>query len=235
MDPPKNFVLAIDDDPAVQKLYSLFFDIRHKKDYDWQLAKTAEQGLSCLRKKSPDIILLDWMLPEMSGIELLEVIRSHPKHSAIGVIVVTGKKESKDAITALESGADDFVPKPFDMEVLQARVRSLLRRKERLEQAPESVEGQGLSLNLGTGQLRKGDKPIATLYPKESELLRIFLKRPDVVHSPFYLWEAVWGYETPDWRHVVEAKISALRKRLGPALGARLKSRRGVGYYFESA
>src|SRR5581483_594221 len=232
---PKPFVLAVEDDPAVHKLYRLFFDMRHSKDFEWKLATNAEEGLAALRRRAPDVVLLDWVLPDMSGIELLELVRSHPKLAPIGVIVVTGKKESRDAVRALESGADDYVPKPFDLDVLLARIRSLLRRKTVLTVEPETVDGLGLSLNLQTGALRAGDKAIASLYPKEAELLRIFLKRPDVVHSPFFLWESVWGYEAQDWRHIVEAKISALRKRLGPKLGDRLKSRRGLGYFLESA
>jgi len=232
---PKPYVLAVEDDPSVHKLYRLFFDLSHAKDFEWKLATSAEQGLSSLRRRAPDVVLLDWVLPDMSGIELLELVRSHPKLAPIGVIVVTGKKESRDAVQALESGADDYIPKPFELDVLLARIRSLLRRKNVLTVEPETVEGQGLILNLQTGALRAGEKPVASLYPKEAELLRIFLKRPDIVHSPFFLWESVWGYEADDWRHIVEAKISALRKRLGPKLGERLKSRRGLGYFFESA
>jgi two-component system phosphate regulon response regulator PhoB len=198
------------------------------------LAKSAIEARSVLKRERVDLIILDWMLPGVGGLEFIQEIRAKPEHKDILIIMVTAKGSAHDCAEALDAGADDFLSKPFNIEVLLARLRSLSRRKERVWQEAAPIEHGGIRLDPAQGLITVSGKPVH-LHPKGMLLLEIFLRRPDVLHTSRELWDHCWAYDSDNWEHVLVTTISSLKKRLGPKKGSRLECRRGLGYIFRSS
>jgi DNA-binding response OmpR family regulator len=200
----------------------------------------AADGLQALRlfqQHQPDIVILDWMLPQMDGLEVLRQIRTQ---SPVPVLMLTARSDEFDRVLGLEVGADDYLVKPFSMRELIARVRALLRRIEHVEQIvaadrqrqTESLNYRGLYLNPETFQVSLDGNPI-DLTRTEFDLLHLFVSNPGRVFSRAYLLDTVWGENYIPGDRSVDNAILRLRKKLGP-LGEAVETVWGVGYRLES-
>ena len=195
--------------------------------------KCFEDGLSCwnaLNTERPELIILDVMLPEMDGMELLEKIRKSVECREIPVILVTAKGQEYDRIHGLDLGADDYIVKPFSVMELVARVKAVLRRTQM--QKPENVlTVDGLIVNLDKYTVTADGERISLTY-KEFELLRLFLSKPGKAYSRELLFRQVWNYEYMGDSRTLDSHIRSLRHKLNQ-YGKYIETVRGVGYRWE--
>lgn len=228
--PPRR-VLVVEDERDVLNFYRGLFAGPLSREFSLELTDDGAEALGLLARKAFELVILDWNLPGISGLEVLKALRSGSRAQDALVLMVTGREKVSEQVEALEAGADDYLIKPIQVKVLQARMRSLLRRREAgLQKAGVFALGD-LAFDPQSGRLSvKGRQ--SKLTPKEQQLLELFLRRRGIVHAPSFLWESVWGYESDHWQHTLEVKLSCLRQKLGPKWGARLESRKGLGYIF---
>lgn len=222
-------VLIVDDDRLLCR--SLGFSIQ-KAGYKTDTANSAEDGLKVIQRSKPDLVLLDIGLPAMDGLDTLRVIRSK---FSLPVIIVTARRRELDEIIGLEVGADDYVTKPFDTDVLLARIKAVLRRSSRL--SPISV-----SRNLTVGKLKIDtrshsvyvDKNRVELSPKEFQLLLVFAQHINYVFSVDELVHMVWGDQWVGESQTIYVHIRWLRQKIetNPARPKHLITVRGAGYKF---
>ena len=204
-------------------------DILTYHKYSVDAVYDGQDALDYAHAEEYDGIILDVMMPKKSGLEVLRQLRQEGCRTP--VLLLTAKAEVEDRITGLDLGADDYLPKPFAMGELLARVRAMLRRRE--EFTPTVLRAGDLELNQQTAQLRCGDKSV--VLPKlEYKLMELLMANRGRCYSTEELLEKVWGYETEADVGVVWVYLSYLRKRL-VALGSRteIKARRGIGYTLE--
>ena len=195
-------------------------------------AHDGEEAELQLRERLPDLVLLDWMLPEMSGIELLRRLRRQPATQALPVIVVTARGEEADRVRALETGADDLVIKPFSVSELLARIEAVLRRAAPAKLA-RIVRAGDTELDRHLMCVRRRGKTLA-LGPTDFRLLELFLQAPGRVHSREAILDAVWGSDTDIDARTIDVHIGRLRKSLLAGwLSDPIKTVRGVGYRFD--
>lgn len=226
-------VLAVEDDAEMQEVYRRLFARCPPGRYSLEVVPGGEQALDTLRLGNIDAVLLDWNLPGISGLSLLRALRADPKTRSLGVLMVTALTSKADELTALTAGADDHIVKPFDEHILMARLDGVFRRREAAFHRELPSRYPGLRFDPDAGDVRLDGRPVR-LTPKETDLLALFLQRPDVLHAPSYLWSSLWDYESEQWNHLLVATISSLRRKLGPRWGARLRASRGRGYLFRS-
>ncbi|HWQ14379.1 MAG TPA: response regulator transcription factor [Roseiflexaceae bacterium] len=216
-------ILVVDDDPAVTSL------LRRGLSYEGfsvDAASSGAEGLARARQRPPDLAILDIMMPGMDGIEVLRRLRAAEPH--LPVILLTAKDAPTDQVHGLESGADDYVVKPFTFEVLLARVRALLRRRG-AEQTPRLTFAD-LTLDTGSHSVERGGRSIA-LTSLEFKLLQEFMAHPRQVLSKETLLDRVWGYDFGGNANVVEVYVKQLRQKLGAAGEPPLiHTIRGAGY-----
>jgi DNA-binding response OmpR family regulator len=196
------------------------------------------QALELFARRQPDLLILDWMLPGLDGLEVLRQVRSGslPGGAAVPVLMLTARSEEIDRVIGLEVGADDYLTKPFSMRELIARVRALLRRIERVRQVVEADRRREYTpLNFGplyldpeTYQVTLEERPL-DLTRTEFDLLRLLLQNPGRVFSRAYLLDTVWGENYVPGDRSVDNAILRLRKKLGP-LGEAVEAIWGVGY-----
>lgn len=237
MTPPsrkRQRVLVVDDDPALRAAYGQFFDEAHADEFQATLVADADQALAVIGAEPVDVIVLDWNLPGLPGAALAKALRASAKTRAIGIIMITARSSGAETVEALEAGVDDYLSKPFDWDVLLARLRSLARRSTLSFSGRLTKTFPGLELDLDAGRLTL-DGRYVRLSPKELALLQILVSRPGITHAHAFLWEAVWGYESDGWMHTLKAAVSALRRKLGRKWGDRLTARSGLGYVFDPA
>ncbi|HEY9200555.1 MAG TPA: phosphate regulon transcriptional regulator PhoB [Gammaproteobacteria bacterium] len=217
-------ILIVEDDPDIQDMlnYSLL-----PEGYTLYSAMTVREGWDIIDKKSVDLVLLDWMLPDNSGIDLLHRIRKY--HSALPVIMITAKAEEEDRILGLDVGADDYITKPFSVRELKSRIQAVLRRSMPDEQPIKIGE---LFLDPVSQRVRVGDNTL-DLSPTEFKLLHYFMGHPDRVFSRSQLLDQVWGTGVYVEERTVDVHIRRLRKQLEPYnLAALLQTVHGSGYRF---
>ena len=223
-------VLVVEDDVAIRDM--LCFSLRHS-GFECNGVGDAESGLALLKQQRPDIILLDWMLPGVDGIEFIRRLRANEYFAEIPVIMLTAKGESEDMVKGLSVGADDYVNKPFSPPELMARIKALLRRC----QLPEANEGQifqfgTLSLDMKSHRVTV-DELRVDLGPTEFRLLHFFMKNPERAYSRGQLLDHVWGDTVYIEERTVDVHIRRLRKALEPTKHDTLiETVRGVGYRF---
>lgn len=201
--------------------------VLRKNNYTADLAHDGEYGLDCALSAIYDIIILDIMLPKMNGLDVLKAMRR--EKIATPVILLTAKGETEDKVIGLDSGADDYLPKPFKTEELLARLRALGRRKGEIVQ--EGVLSYGdLELNPNTLDVYCGNKTYK-LTLKESQLLELLMNMKGMVISKNAIIEKLWGFDGEAEDNHVEVYISFLRKKLA-ALGSTntIQTTRGLGY-----
>ncbi len=216
-------ILVIDDDPAVTSV------LKRGLTYEGFAAESAAsgtEGLARLRERPADLVILDVMMPGPDGLQVLQRIRS--ADAALPVLLLTAKDAAADQVHGLESGADDYVTKPFTFEVLLARVHALLRRQQ--VDHPEMLRFSDLLLDTGTHVVHRGEREVS-LTALEYKLLQEFLAHPRQVLSKDVLLERVWGFDFGGNGNVVEVYVKQLRQKLEAENEARLiHTIRGVGY-----
>ena len=224
-------ILVVDDEPAVSDL--LTYNLR-KAHYEVLVAPDGQQALRLARQKSPDLILLDLMIPEVDG---LDVCRELRKTSDVPIIMITARGEEIDRVVGLELGADDYVTKPFSVRELMARVKAVLRRSESDDKKPgftSVLHGPGeLQMDLEARTISVGDKMLS-LTRLEFDLLSHLLSNAGRVLTRERLLEQVWGYDFVGDTRAVDSAIKRLRAKLREASidADAIEAVRGVGYHF---
>ncbi len=219
-------VLIVEDEPAQREILSYNLAA---EGFRVSQAEDGEEGLLLLAEDPPDVMVLDWMLPSVSGIEVCRRVKIDPATRSIAVIMLSAKSEDVDKVRGLETGADDYVAKPYSMSELMARVRSQLRRVR-----PATV-GQVLTyddivLDAETHRVTRADAPLK-LGPTEFRLLSTFMEKPGRVWSREQLLDRVWGRDIYVDTRTVDVHVGRLRKILTQSGGADpVRTVRGAGY-----
>ena len=196
-----------------------------------QAAADVKQAQSILQESCPDLILLDWMLPLISGVDWARRMKKDPDHRDIPIILLTARGEEEDKVKGLEIGADDYVTKPFSPKELSARIKAVLRRSGRMHDLAQ-IEAAGLLLDTEQHQLSIDNKPL-TVSPTEFRLMHFFMTHPNKVYSRTQLLDQVWGRSTFIEERTVDVHIRRLRKVLAEHGREDLvQTVRGFGYLF---
>ena len=223
-------VLVVEDEPDIRNLI-----VHHlvREGFRCRTATTGAEALQRVRTATPDLVVLDLMLPEMDGFEVCRRLRSAAATAAIPIIMLTAKADEVDRIVGLEMGADDYVAKPFSPKELVARVRAVLRRS-RPGETLRSLAVGGVSLDTARHVVTVDGRPVE-LTPKEFDLLHALLESAGRVLSREHLLNRVWGYARADEieSRTVDVHIRRLRSKLG-AEERRIATIKGVGYRFEN-
>ncbi|MBS0198884.1 MAG: phosphate regulon transcriptional regulator PhoB [Proteobacteria bacterium] len=225
-------ILIVDDEPAIRDMVA--FALR-KAEYEAVHAGDAREAQNAIADRLPDLILLDWMLPGTSGLELARRWRKDSMTRDVPIIMLTARGEENDRVSGLEAGVDDYVVKPFSSRELLARIRAVMRRSRE-----DDEEG-----NVGLGALRidgaahrvfaqaNGDDTPVAIGPTEYRLLHFFMTHPERVYTRSQLLDHVWGGSVYVEERTVDVHIRRLRKTLEPhALDHMVQTVRGAGYRF---
>ncbi|MEE2674782.1 MAG: response regulator [Myxococcota bacterium] len=221
-------ILVVEDDPLVAKVVERML---LKGNYSVSMAGDAEQAKSLLAEDTADLILLDWVLPRESGIDFLEWLKDQPRSKVIPVVMMTSKSKEAEVLKGFASGVDDYVRKPFSSRELLARVKAVLRRTSRVDEAG-MIEAGDLQLNVHSRALFIAGEQVA-LTPIGYGLLLFFLRSPGRVHARDALREAVWGSSVHVAPRTIDVHIASLRNALRPSGHDHLlETRHGAGYLF---
>ncbi|MFA4969680.1 MAG: phosphate regulon transcriptional regulator PhoB [Sulfuritalea sp.] len=219
-------ILVVEDEPTIQSLIEI--NLR-RAGHVVQLAPDAETARRLIQDALPDLVLLDWMLPGMSGVDLARLLRGEARTRRLPIIMLTARAEERDKIEALDLGADDYVTKPFSPRELIARIKAVLRRHA--PQATEDVvELGGLRLDPATHRITAGSVEVA-LGPTEFRLLHFLMTHPERVHGRTQLLDQVWGDHVFVEERTVDVHIRRLRAALeASGHDALIQTVRGSGY-----
>ena len=221
-------ILLVDDEPLILK--GLKFSLE-QDGYETDTAADGEEALEKMRNGGYDIVLLDVMLPKLSGIEVCQAIR---ETSNVPIIMLTAKGEDMDKILGLEYGADDYMTKPFNILEVKARIKSILRRANAAPEAPKlELTAQDLTINIGNRSVIAHGEPV-NLTVKEFDLLQLFMNNPGRVYSRDELLETIWGFDYLGDVRTVDVHIRRLREKIekDSTKPAYIMTKWGVGYYF---
>ncbi len=219
-------ILVVEDEPGIQEV--LKFNLG-QHGHDVLVASDAEEALNLLRGAMPDLILLDWMLPGMSGIELARRVRADQRLKNVPIIMLTARTEERDKVLGLDTGADDYITKPFSPRELMARIKAVLRRRAP-QMTEDPVEIAGLRLDPVSHRVF-GDGTPLELGPTEFRLLHFLMTHPERVYSRSQLLDHVWGDHVFVEERTVDVHIRRLRSALEPTGHNRLiQTVRGSGY-----
>lgn len=217
-------ILVIEDEKPIAEILKYGFE---KEGFEVACAHRAGEGLETAEIFNPHLVLLDWMLPDLSGVD---VCRMLTERYNIPIIMLTARDNVEDKLYGLESGADDYITKPFDLREVIARVRTILRRFDKVQGVREDIlKADGLSVSLQERTVYRAGKAVE-LTPKEYELLLYFLKHPRQVFTRAILLDCIWGYDYVGDTRTVDIHIQRLRKKTG--LGEKLVTVFGVGYKY---
>ncbi|HBU84115.1 response regulator transcription factor [Paenibacillus sp. UMB7766-LJ446] len=222
----RSTILIVDDD---EKIVSMLRRGLAFEGYDVQTASNGAEGLSKLMDKEPDIVVLDVMMPQIDGFEVCRRLRE--AGSKVPVLMLTAKDEVQSRVIGLDTGADDYLVKPFALEELLARVRALLRRKADMVDTPDNrLMYEDIILDNDSREvLRDGQR--LELTAKEFELLNLFMQNPKRVLSRDLIMDKIWGYDYSGESNVLEVYIAMLRQKTEEYGGKRLiQTIRGAGY-----
>ena len=219
-------ILVVEDEPAIQELIS--YNLK-QAGHQALKADNAEQAMNLVQNALPDLILLDWMLPGISGVELARRLRSDKRTRTIPIIMLTARSEEQDKLTGLETGADDYITKPFSPRELNARVKAVLRRRAP-QMTDDVVQVGALKLDPASHRITGNSVPVE-LGPTEFRLLHFLMTHPERVHSRTQLLDQVWGDHVFVEERTVDVHIRRLRKALEPTtLDSLIQTVRGTGY-----
>lgn len=223
-------VLVIEDDPAI--LRGLVVNLQ-EDSYDVVTASDGETGYRLAREKAPDLIVLDLMLPRMSGYEVCRKLRADGV--AVPILMLTARGDEADRILGLDLGADDYLTKPFFIGELLARIRAHLRRTQPLKKQPDQLAFDDVTIDFLRYEARKGDR-VLELTRKEFGILRFLAARSGEVVSRDELLNDVWGYEASPTTRTVDTHVATLRAKVesDPARPCHLLTIHGVGYKWVS-
>jgi two-component system phosphate regulon response regulator PhoB len=226
----KPLVLIVEDEAALATMlrYNL-----EKQGFRVDEAGDGQEALVRIGENRPDLVLLDWMLPVLSGIEVCRQIRRRPDTRGLPVIMLTARTEDQDAVRALNTGADDYIAKPFGMEALLARMRALLRRSSSLPDKG-NLAFHDITMDLATHRVQRNARPIH-LGPTEFRLLEFFLQHPRRVFAREELLDAVWGPDIHVEPRTVDVHIRRLRKSInGDGELDMVRTVRAAGYALDT-
>lgn len=226
----KPHVLICDDQPVVHETLSVYLEA---ESFSFSSAYNGVEALAHAKEDAPDIMILDIMMPEMSGIDVCREIR---KDSSLPIIMLTAKGEEIDRILGLELGADDYIVKPFSPREVVARIKAVLRRMSEQSESPSQVlRFGGLEINLNSYEVRLNGE-IVSCTPKEVEILHLLASHPGQVFDREHILSKVWGYDYFGDTRAVDTQIKRIRQKLPGEEGSwNIKTVYGVGYKFEVA
>jgi two-component system phosphate regulon response regulator PhoB len=219
-------ILIVEDEPDVVDLLSL--QLRKAGGFSATTAQDGAEGLKKARAELPALIVLDLMLPRMSGLELCKVLKTDSTTQHIPIIMLTAKAEEVDRIVGLEFGADDYVTKPFSPREMILRIRAILRRGQNNESAEELMTRGSITIDPSRHRVLVSGKSVI-LTAVEFKLLSMLMKRPGRVQARDRLLNEVWGYESAIDTRTVDTHVRRLREKLGNAANA-IETVRGFGY-----
>jgi two-component system alkaline phosphatase synthesis response regulator PhoP len=222
----KKSVLLVEDDPDIVRLVTHYLE---KDGFQVQAAATGPQGLGAVRKRRPDAVILDLMLPDIDGYEVCKRLRSDPSTATVPIMMLTAKGDETARVVGLEIGADDYVTKPFSPKEVVARLRALLRRSTpRPSPAGQRLTYRDLVLDVPRHEVTVADQPVS-LTAKEFALLRYFLTNPGLLATRDALLESVWGETTYVGSRTVDVHIRRLREKI-PMMASAILTVKPFGY-----
>lgn len=221
---PKEKILAVDDEVDLLELVKYTLT---NYGYTVYCAESGESALEKVRATSPDLILLDLMLPGLDGLDVCRIVKNDHRTSHIPIIILSAKGDEVDIVTGLELGADDYITKPFSPRVLLARIKTVLRRGREMETTPVLTR-HDISINETLHEVRVKGEP-ADLTATEFNILLIMMRRPGWVFTRNQIINAVKGDDYPVTDRSIDVQIVGLRKKLGSS-GTCIETVRGVGY-----
>src|ERR1035437_1153552 len=204
-----NKILLVEDDPAILEGLTALLN---EESYETITADDGEKGLALALKESPDLIVLDIMLPKMNGLDLIQILRNREK-SNVPVIMLTSRKEEIDRVMGLEFGADDYVTKPFSTRELLARIKAVLRRVSVMQQLPDIISFSDVTFDLKHQEVKKNDT-LLDLSVTEFNMLAYFISHADEVVTREMLLDQVWGYDSYPTTRTVDNFVLAIRKQI---------------------
>jgi two-component system phosphate regulon response regulator PhoB len=226
----KKRILCIEDEAAIRAMIRFSLE---REGYAVQEAADAKAARDLAADQLPDLMLVDWMLPDLSGPELIRRFRRDPLTRDIPIIMLTAKSEEDDMIHGLDAGADDYLMKPVSLKALSARIKALLRRSEGFDEQ-RVVNAGRLQLNQDAHQLRIDSTPVH-LGTTEYRLLEFFMQHPEKVYSRAQLLDFVWGQNTYIEERTVDVHVLRLRKTLKAYAAENvIQTVRGAGYLFSA-
>jgi len=221
-------ILVVDDEPSIRQM--LVFALSGE-GYEYTEAGSADEAQEAIKKSLPDLVLLDWMMPGLSGVDLARRLKRNPETKDLPIIMLTAKGEEHDKIKALDTGADDYITKPFSTQELLARIRAVLRRSN-VQTTADLLEVDALRLDLETHRVTINDQ-ILDLSPTEFRLLHFFISHPERVYSRTQILDNVWGSNAYIEERTVDVHIRRLRKLLAEHdFDDYIQTVRSVGYRF---
>jgi DNA-binding response OmpR family regulator len=224
-------VLVVEDEETL--LFTLAHNLK-REGYTVLTANRGDDALQLAREKSPDLIVLDLMLPGVDGLQVCRLLR---RDTTVPIIMLTALGGERDRVAGLDTGADDYMPKPFGMKELLARIRALLRRsgpRAQPDVGPSLILSGDLEIDRERREVRRNGITVR-LKPKEFELLLFFIQHPGRVFSREQILDEVWGYDFYGGARTVDVHVRWLRQKVedDPAAPTRLRTVRGSGYIFE--
>ena len=225
-------VLLVEDDHAIREMLQSYL---LTKNYKVKAAESGGVAFEMLAEKNPDLMLLDWMLPDISGPDIIRQIRKNKIQRDIPILMLTARAEEMDKVKGLEVGADDYMTKPVSLKELDARIKALIRRSQGLSVdktiTRESIHGT-MMINLENNALLINNQNV-DIGQTEFRLLHYFMRKPERIHSRTQLLDQVWGQSTFIDERTVDVHILRLRKVLKPfGIDGMIKTVRGAGYRF---
>lgn len=227
----KPLVLVVEDDAALATMlrYNL-----ERQGFRVEEATDGQEALIRIAEAQPALVLLDWMLPVMSGLEVCRQIRRHPGMNNLPVIIVTARSEDSDAVRGLDTGADDYITKPFRIDSLLARMRALLRRSNAVAAERGELTFLDVTMDLVAYRVSRGGRPVH-LGPTEFRLLAFFLQHPRRVFAREELLDSVWGHDIHVEPRTVDVHVNRLRKAInGPGEPELIRTVRAAGYAMDT-
>ena len=221
-------ILLVEDDHAIREMLTMFLTT---KKYAVLEAEDGKAALEHLSQKTPDLLVLDWMLPDTDGLQLMQEIRETPVHKDLPILMLTARAEETDKIKGLDKGADDYMTKPVSLKELDARIRAIIRRAQGLNQQQQLTLGD-IILDPDNKKVEICTEPVK-ISSMEYKLLYFFMRNPDRLFTRNQLLDNVWGQTTFVEERTVDVHIMRLRKILKKyGLEKMLETVRGMGYRF---
>lgn len=226
----KHKILIIDDEPAIREMVAVALEMA---DFEVLEAENAQVGHALIVDQRPDLVLLDWMLPQVSGIELARRLKRDDSTADVPIIMLTAKSEEDNKLQGLEGGADDYITKPFSTRELIARIRAVLRRTSAAA-AEKAIQVEGLCLDPVSHRITANDQPV-DMGPTEYRLLEFFMSHQERAYSRTQLLDQVWGANVYVEDRTIDVHIRRLRKALEPfGFDRFIQTVRGTGYRFST-
>lgn len=225
----KKKILVVDDDPGAVELLREILSVQNFRVIS---ATNGDEAVKKVREEKPDIVVLDVVLPGLSGVDVCRILKQDKTTHSIPIVMLSGRAmETRDKVTGFEAGADDYLTKPFEAKELVARIRALLRRYELSEDFEEVIEKEEISLDVTRATVRVKGK-LVNLRPKEFDLLYLLMKKAGRVLNRAYLLTSIWGYEYFGTTRTVDVHIRRLREKLGKETAKKIRTIEGKGYMF---